>query len=330
MTIPITNVQLEGLISADLGEPHKGGRQPYWLCPFHDDHSPSLTIKPDGQHWKCFGCGRSGDAIDWVMERQKCSFKEAVTKLGGHVAFPKASSTRVRPPAPWKSDNSVDPDWSLRAEALAHECARMLSKDDSKRARVWLVNRGLKPETLLRWRVGFNSSAAIHHGLWVERGITIPWYLQQEVTALNVRRPVGDPKYKLVQGSSRRGLYLGDQIVPGRPTLLVEGEFDALLGWQAVRGLVNVATQGSATARPDRTAIMQLITSPVILVAYDRIPPAGWGCHRLDTCTTAAGGVACMKLIDQKQNGGRVTSTVILIIALTLVLLLALLRGELR
>jgi len=62
---------------------------------------------------------------------------------------------------------------------------------------------------------------------------------------------------------------LGEEIVPGRPTLLVEGEFDALLGWQTIREIINVATCGSATSKPDRTAILQLITSPLILVAYD-------------------------------------------------------------
>jgi len=274
MTQPpaVTGPTLANLIAADLGQPPKRGRQPFWPCPFHDDRAPSLTITPDQQHWKCFGCGRSGDAIAWLMERQGCSFKDAVAQLGNQSLSPFPRSPKTHLTLGRRVDREFDPDWSRRAETLIGECAKALSDGTAKRARVWLINRGLRPETLSRWQIGYNPQDATRHGLWIERGITIPWFLQREVTAINVRRPSGDDKYRLVKGSSRRGLYLGQEIVPGRPTLLLEGEFDALLAWQAGRDLVNVATLGSATARPDRTAILQLITSPLILVAYDADP----------------------------------------------------------
>ncbi len=265
----MSDPKLADLIAGDLGEPRNRNRRPFWHCPFHDDRTPSLTITPDQRHWKCFGCGRSGDAIDWVMARTGCSFKEAVAQLGGRLPERKSKAAPTGRTQPRALPRTPDSDWQSNAETITRDCAKALTSPEALRARVWLTNRGLRPETLARWRIGYNAREGTHSGLWLERGITIPWSLQGAVTAINVRRPQGSEKYKLVKGSARQGLFLGDAIVPGRPTLLVEGEFDALLGWQAVGDLINVATLGSATARPDRIAIQQLITSPIILVAYD-------------------------------------------------------------
>ena len=53
------------------------------LCPFHDDHHPSLSLHVAGQYFKCHACGAGGDVIGLVMGLEKCSFAEAVKKLGG-------------------------------------------------------------------------------------------------------------------------------------------------------------------------------------------------------------------------------------------------------
>jgi len=52
------------------------------LCPFHPDKkSLSLVVYPDSQTWQCFGCGKHGDAFQWVMELEKVDFLAALTKL---------------------------------------------------------------------------------------------------------------------------------------------------------------------------------------------------------------------------------------------------------
>ncbi len=48
------------------------------LCPFHDDHEPSLHIYDDGTRWHCHGCGRGGDAFSFIMLRDRVGFREAV------------------------------------------------------------------------------------------------------------------------------------------------------------------------------------------------------------------------------------------------------------
>jgi DNA primase len=65
-----TRVQLK-----KSGSNHKG------LCPFHDEKTPSFTIRPDKGFYKCFGCGAYGNAIDFLMQYENRPFPEAVEIL---------------------------------------------------------------------------------------------------------------------------------------------------------------------------------------------------------------------------------------------------------
>ncbi len=59
----------------------KDGKNFKGLCPFHDDHNPSLVVYPDTRLWKCFGCGKEGDCFTWAMEQQKVDFPAALDTL---------------------------------------------------------------------------------------------------------------------------------------------------------------------------------------------------------------------------------------------------------
>src|SRR5262249_50828764 len=62
---------------ADLiGEPPVNGKI---VCPFHDDHTPSLVIFPD--HFHCFVCGAHGDAVDWLMMVEGMTRRQATQHL---------------------------------------------------------------------------------------------------------------------------------------------------------------------------------------------------------------------------------------------------------
>src|SRR5262249_20652180 len=64
---------------AARGPDRRAARQGKILCPFHDDHTPSLTIFPD--HFHCFVCDAHGDAIDWLMLIEGMTRREAVQHI---------------------------------------------------------------------------------------------------------------------------------------------------------------------------------------------------------------------------------------------------------
>lgn len=57
-----------------------------YLCPFHNDRHPSLTIK--GEHWRCWSCNAQGDIFDFTMQYFSIGFKDAVMKLAADFNVP--------------------------------------------------------------------------------------------------------------------------------------------------------------------------------------------------------------------------------------------------
>ncbi|MBQ9013326.1 MAG: DNA primase [Bacilli bacterium] len=65
----------------------KKGKNYFAICPFHDDHNPSLSISPDKQIYTCFVCGNSGNVFNFVMNYEKVSFTEAVKLVAQKVGI---------------------------------------------------------------------------------------------------------------------------------------------------------------------------------------------------------------------------------------------------
>ena len=60
----------------------KSGARLKGLCPFHNEKTPSFSVDPDKGWYKCFGCGKAGDVIDFVRETEQLNFTEAIETLG--------------------------------------------------------------------------------------------------------------------------------------------------------------------------------------------------------------------------------------------------------
>lgn len=65
----------------------KRGKNYFGVCPFHDDHSPSMSVSPEKQIYTCFSCGASGNVFTFVADFEKISFAQAVRLLGEKVGI---------------------------------------------------------------------------------------------------------------------------------------------------------------------------------------------------------------------------------------------------
>ena len=63
------------------------GKNYFAICPFHDDHNPSMSISPEKQIYTCFVCGASGNVFHFIMNYEKISFGQAVSKLASKVGI---------------------------------------------------------------------------------------------------------------------------------------------------------------------------------------------------------------------------------------------------
>lgn len=79
-------VNIVDIISEYLPIEQKG-KNYFAICPFHDDHNPSMSISPEKQIYTCFVCGESGNVFNFVMNYEKISFTEAVLKVANKVGI---------------------------------------------------------------------------------------------------------------------------------------------------------------------------------------------------------------------------------------------------
>jgi DNA primase len=73
-------IDIEEVVS-DFVSLKKKGQNLWACCPFHNEKTPSFTVSPNKGFYKCFGCGKGGDAIDFVMEVEKLNYLEALKYL---------------------------------------------------------------------------------------------------------------------------------------------------------------------------------------------------------------------------------------------------------
>jgi DNA primase len=271
------NIDCRALIEHDLGKPkYRTRNYSTYKCPLHNEQKGySLVVYPD--RWQCFGkCSQGGDVISWLMEYHKLSFQEACKHLSSGELLQLERPHRSWQPKILPLSEPPDAEWRTRADGIVKQARENLWSEQGLRALEYLKQaRGLTEKIILDAKLGYIPG---HYrewrtigGLTVPCGITIPWYADQMLWGIKVRRATGQQRYQQVSGGNIKGcLYLADTIKPGIPLMLTEGEFDALIVRQVANELVSVASIGSATnKRINSRWFPKFITVPSILVRMD-------------------------------------------------------------
>ena len=281
----------------------KSGREYKACCPFHTEKTPSFWVSPDKQFYHCFGCGKHGTALGFLMDHDHLAFPEAVeelaTRLGVEVPHEGGAQRSARP--------ADEPLYELMAR-VARFYSEQLEREP--RARDYLAKRGLTDATLERFAIGyapnswnelgrrFGTSDAEHKrlaeaGLLVEREragerVADRYYdrfrdrvmfpirdARGRVIAFGGRViDAGEPKYLnspetllFHKGRELYGLYETRRARRALDRLvIVEGYMDAVSLHQAGIDYA-VATLGTATTAEHLRRIFRLV--PTVVFAFD-------------------------------------------------------------
>ena len=131
------------------------------LCPFHSEKSPSFTVSPSKQFYHCFGCGKNGDAINFLMEHNGMGFVDAVQELaqqhGMQVPDDHTSAQdRIRAEARRRQEATL----TDVLEKAASSYKKQLKT--SPRAIEYLKQRGLSGEIAARFGLGYAPAGWRH------------------------------------------------------------------------------------------------------------------------------------------------------------------------
>ncbi len=282
----------------------KRGTNYLGLCPFHNEKSPSFTVSPAKEIYKCFGCGRSGNSISFLMEHEKYSYVEALRWLAQkyNVAV---EETEVSPEV--RAQQQVaDSLYIINSFAGKFFDEKLFQTEEGADiALSYLKHRGFREEIIKKFQLGYSPqdrtafakaavAAQFNPELLQKSGLVV---LRNEELTDNYRGriifPVHNNSGKIIGFGARiiknndkapkyintpeNELYVKSRILYGTyfarqaidkndECLLVEGYTDVVSLHQA--GIENVVASGGTSLTPDQLRLIKKYTNNLTII-YD-------------------------------------------------------------
>ena len=130
----------------------KAGNNFKALCPFHSEKTPSFVVSSELQYFKCFGCGEAGDVITFLEKYEGMDFYEALKFLANKAGIELQRQN-------FRQEGSKEVLYQINAMASRFYQYILQSHKVGKSALEYLINRGLKPETIKTFQIGFSPDA---------------------------------------------------------------------------------------------------------------------------------------------------------------------------
>ena len=141
----------------------KRGKNYFGVCPFHDDHSPSMSVSPEKQIYTCFSCGATGNVFTFVSEYEHISFIEAVKLLGNKLGYNLTIHEKI---------DTKSEDYKIY-EIASKFYQNNLSSSLGKKAIEYLLNRGIDRDTIKKFGIGLSLSKSTLTDLLINNGIKL-------------------------------------------------------------------------------------------------------------------------------------------------------------
>jgi DNA primase len=282
----------------------KRGANYLGLCPFHNEKTPSFTVSPAKEIYKCFGCGRSGNAISFLMEHEKYSYVEALRWLAQKYNV-EIEETETSPEFKIQQQ-TADSLYIINSFAQKYFSDVLFNTEEGKDIGLsYLKERGFREEIIKKFQLGFNpeakdsfakaaATAQYNIELLQKSGLVV---VRDEKTYDNYRGriifPVHNQSGKIIGFGARiiknndkapkyintpeNEIYVKSKILYGSyfarqsidkndECLLVEGYTDVISLHQA--GIENVVASGGTSLTPDQLRLVKKYTSNLTIV-YD-------------------------------------------------------------
>jgi DNA primase len=270
-------------------EPIKAGSGYKVLCPFHDDHEPSLSINIKDNLWQCFACGVAGDAVTLVMKLDESDFVQAITKLakqGGYrMADLQLADTVIVSTKKMRSNEDIKHDLLLK---ILEYYKQTLSNDNEGIA--YLKKRGISNHQLnSQYHLGYSDGTLLkllnkneislltEYGLLLENKqerffncVIFPLYDRDNKLVSFYGRRICEPGNHFYLPGPRQGLFNQEQLKNKKLKILIitESILDAFSFIN--KGIVNVLPlYGTNGFTPAHQVLIDELKPEKIVLALD-------------------------------------------------------------
>ncbi len=273
------------------------------LCPFHDEKTPSFTVSPTKEIYKCFGCGKSGNAITFLMEHEKYSYVEAIRWLAKKYQV-EIEETETSPE--YKQQQLVAESlFAINNFAQKHFTSNLKDTEEGRTIGLsYLKQRGFREHTIEAFDLGFclsdhsfsklaiqqqfNKDLLIKSGLSVFRDghyldnyrgrVIFPVHNQTgKIVGFGARLIEKNDKAPKYINTPENEIYIKSKILYGLwqarqaigkkdECILVEGYTDVVSLHQA--GIENVVASGGTSLTHDQLRLIRKLT-PNLTIFYD-------------------------------------------------------------
>ena len=270
------------------------GKNYFGVCPFHQDHSPSMSVSKEKQMFKCFSCGAAGNVLKFVSDYENISFIEAVAKVASKVGIPLRITGDYKPKEKFQKEYDVmnlatlffqnNLNTSLGTKAKEYLSKRGLNEEmvkvfdiglalDKNTLYQFLNKKKIAPEDMVSLGL-VNQSGLTYHDVFVNRIIFPIHDASGHVVGFTGRVYDGDytPKYLNSKETSifRKGNILfnyhraRDAIRTQKKVIMVEGNMDAIRMY--VSGLQNTIALMGTSLTTEQVVLLQKLRVPVLLM----------------------------------------------------------------
>jgi len=282
----------------------KRGTNYLGLCPFHNEKTPSFTVSPSKEIYKCFGCGRSGNSIGFLMEHEKYSYVEALRWLAAKYNV-EIEETEISPEV--KQQQLVaDSLYIINQFAQKYFQEALFNTEEGQAVALsYLKERGFREEIIKKFQLGYHpdtrdgftkaaTAAQFNPELLQKAGlisirdghtydnyrerIIFPVHNQSgKVLGFGARIIKNNDKAPKYINTPENEIYVKSKILYGSyfarqaidkadECLLVEGYTDVISLHQA--GIENVVASGGTSLTPDQLRLIKKYTNNLTIV-YD-------------------------------------------------------------